>query len=157
MSNRLIYVECSPDELLINLYGFSKKNIKHSFDKSRIGKLLENNQGHLALIDEDPEGTPRPYFVKTNFDLVKQEKGYVIKKDSKRNHYIIEIQPYLEEWILDACDEVKINIRDFKLPKDPTSLHHIVNNNQKILKKLLKDLLTNNCRIKKLGVDMKSL
>lgn len=157
MNNRLIYVECSPDELLIKLYGFYKRNIKHSYGKSRIGKLLENNQGDLALIDEDPDGSPVPYFAKTKFDLIKQEKGYAIKKDLKRNHYIIEIQPYLEEWIVDACDEAKINIRDYNLPKDPISLHNIINSNLKILKKLLEDLLNNNCRVKKLGEDIKSL
>ena len=41
MINRLIYVECNPDELLIRKFGYSRKNIKHSYGKSRIGKLLE--------------------------------------------------------------------------------------------------------------------
>ena len=154
MSNRLIYVECYPDELLIQMYGFFKRNIRHSYGKSRIGKLLEKNQGHLALVDEDPDGTPIPYFDKTNFSLVKRENGYMIKKDSRRDHTIIEIQPYLEEWILDAYDEATGNIRDYNLPKDPISLHHIINNNLKNLNKLLKELLNHNCRIKKLKDDI---
>ncbi|MHA1491280.1 MAG: hypothetical protein ACTSRI_16720 [Promethearchaeota archaeon] len=157
MSSRVIYVECNPDELLIQMYGFFKKNIKHSYGKSRIGKLLENNQGHIALIDEDPDGTPIPYFTRTNFSLVKEENGYVIKNDSRGGHTIIEIQPYLEEWVLEACNEAAVNIRDYNLPNDPISLHHIINNNLKKFKRLLNELLNHNCRIKKLKTDILAL
>jgi hypothetical protein len=157
MSNRLIYVECNPDELLTQMYGFFKRNIKHSYGKSRIGKLLEKNQGHLALVDEDPDGTPIPYFYRTNFSLVKRESGYAIKNDSRRGHTIIEIQPYLEEWILDACNEAGIDIRDYNLPNNPIRLHHIINNNLKILKRLLEELLNHNCRIKRLKDDILTL
>ncbi len=153
MINQLIYVECNPDELLVILYGFSKKNINHSYGKSRIGKLLERNQGQVALVDEDPDGTPIPYFNKTNFSLIKQTNGYRIINDSRRSHMIVEIQPSLEVWILDACDDAKIDIREYNLPKDPISLHHIINSNLKRLEKLLKELLNHNCRVKELRDD----
>ena len=156
MSNRLIYVECYPDELLIQMCGFFKRNIKHSFGKSRIGKLLEKNQEHIALVDEDPDGTPIPYFDRTNFSIVKQENGYAIKNDSRRGHTIIEIQPYLEEWILNACNDARVNIREYNLPNDPISLHHVINSNLNKLERLLEELLNRNCRVKKLRDDIQS-
>ena len=154
MSNRLIHVECNPDEVLMQIYGFFKRTIKHSSGKSRIGKLLERSQGRIALVDEDPEGTPIPYFNNTHFSLVKQEDGYVIKKDIRRGHTIIEIQPYLEEWVLDACREASVNIRDYNLPNNPISLHHIINNNIKKFQNLIEELLNHNCRIKSLRNDI---
>lgn len=157
MINHVIYIECNPDELLVKLYGFNKRNIKHSYGKSRIGKLLEKNQGQVALVDEDPNGTPIPYFKRTNFSLIKQENGYRIIKDSKKNHIIIEIQPYLEEWILNACIDAKIDIREYNLPKDPISLHHVINSNLNKLEKLLKELVNHDCRIKGLRDDLKSI
>ena len=157
MNNRLIYVECNPDELLMQIYGFFKRTIKHSSGKSRIGKLLEKNQGRLALVDEDPEGTPIPYFNNTAFTLVKQENGYTIKNDSRRGHTIIEIRPYLEEWIIDACREAFVNIRDYNLPNDPISLHHIINNDLKKLRNLIMELLNHNCSIKRLRNDILTL
>lgn len=157
MSNRLIHVECNPDEVLIAIFGFTKKRIKHSSGKSRIGKILEKNQGLLALVDEDPEGTPIPYFYKTNFSLLKQEYGYAIKNDSIRGHTIIEIQPYLEQWVIDACRDASVNIRDHGLPNDPISLHHIINNNIKKFQNLIEELLNHNCYVKRLRDEILTL
>ncbi len=156
MIKHQIYVECNPDEILIKKYGFFSRNIKHASGKSRIGKLLENNEENIALVDEDPDGSPIPYFNRTNFTLKKKENGYTIKKDSRRGHIIIEIQPYLEEWILDACNEAGVNIRDFNLPNNPISLHHIINNNLKIFESLLEELLIHDCRIQRLRNDIRS-
>ncbi len=150
MINRLIHVECDPDEVLTRLYGFTKKRIDHSYGKSRIGKILEKNQDRLALVDEDPDGTPIPYFVNTEFAILKQGNGYKIKSDIKRRHIIIEIQPYLEEWVIDACKEASIKIKDYNLPNDPISLHHIINTNLSKFQKLLEELLNHNSRLKKL-------
>lgn len=157
MSNRLIHVECNPDEVLVQIFGFVKRSINHSSGKSRIAKLLETNQGRIALVDEDPEGTPIPYFDNTNFSLVKQESGYVIKNDLRRGHIIIEIQPYLEEWVIDACREASINIREFNLPNDPISLHHIINNNISKFQNLIIELLNHDCRVQKLKNDILTL
>lgn len=157
MSNRLIHVECNPDGVLMQIYGFFKRTIKHSSGKSRIGKLLERNQGRIALVDEDPEGTPIPYFDNTDFSSVKQKDGYAIKNDSRRGHTIIEIQPYLEEWVIDACREASVNIRDYNLPNDPISLHHIINSNIKKFQNLIRELLNHNCRIKRLRKDILTL
>ena len=154
MINRIIYVECNPDEVLMQIFGFFRRSIKHSSGKSRIAKLLERNQGRIALVDEDPEGTPIPYFDNTDFFLVRQEEGYTIKNDSRRGHTIIEIQPYLEEWVIDACREASVNIRDFNLPNDPISLHHIINNNIKKYQNLIRELLNHDCRISKLRDDI---
>jgi hypothetical protein len=156
MINRLIYVECNPDELLVKKYGFIKRNIKHSYGKSKIGKFLEKNRGQIALVDEDPDGTPIPYFKKTDFSLVTQGNGYTIKNDSRRNHMIIEIKPYLEEWILNACKDARVNIREFNLPNDPISLHHVINSNLNKLERLLEELLNRDCRVKKLRDDIQS-
>ena len=157
MSNRLIHIECNPDEVLIQMYGFFKSRIKHSYGKSRIGKLLEKNRERIALVDEDPEGTPIPYFKNTNFSLVKQEDGYAIKNDTKMGHTIIEIKPYLEEWVIDACREASVNIRDYNLPNNPISLHHIINSNIKKFQNLIEELLNHNCRIKRLRNDILTL
>lgn len=157
MSNRLIYVECNPDELLVRKCGFTKRNIKHSYGKSNVGKLLEKNIGKLALVDEDPDGTPIPYFKNTDFTLVKQENGYTIKNDSRREHVIIEIKPNLEEWILDTCDEARVNIRTFNLPNNTRSLHHVINTNINKFERLLGELFNRDCRVVKLRDDLQSL
>ena len=157
MINRFIYVECHPDELLVRKCGYFRRHIKHSYGKSKIGKFLERNEGHIALVDQDPDGTPIPYFKKTNFSPVKQANGYEIKNDARKGHLIIEIKPNLEEWILDACNEAGINIRDYNLPNNSRSLHHVINSNLDKIERLLEELLNHNCRVKQLREDLQSL
>lgn len=150
-------MECNPDELLVKIYGFYRRSVRHSYGKSRIGKILEREQDLLALVDQDPDGTPIPYFKNTTFTILRQEYGYTIKSDTRRGHTIVELQPYLEEWIIDACREASIDIRDYNLPNNPISLHNIINKNLKVFKRLVEDLLNHECRVKWLKDDILNL
>jgi len=147
MSNRVILIECNPDETLMQECGIFRRRIEHSYGKSRIGNKLNKNKNYIALIDEDPDGTQPPYFKKTNFSIVKKEFGYTIKSDKNNNHTIVELEPNLETWILDACKEISVDIRTYNLPNNARSLHNIINININKFRELVKNLLQYNCRL----------
>jgi len=135
-------VECKPDEALVKtLTSTSRKNIKHAGNKPELLKTLsEHCTNTKAIIDEDP-GTnqpPRLQKFKEKQDLTAY-KLKILHQKSKNNTVII-LRPALEEWILDASKEAKIDPQEYGLPKDPTKLHQQINIQIDKFQKLVQDL-----------------
>ena len=147
----LIYVECKPDEALIETL-LGSKDIIHSYGKARVIKVLsESNRKVMGLVDEDP-GTPLPKDFSKNFLLKENYDEFDIKifKHVDRESYLILLRPRLEEWILKACKEVEISPTKFGLPQDPDKLHRLININISSFTNLLDYLSTKSKRVQKL-------
>ena len=141
----MIFVECKPDFVLVNLFE-QKRNILHAGNKTEVVKSLLKNQGSIGVVDADPNSSS-PSLLK-KFHLVKEHKtlGITILK-AKNNSKLIVLYPRLEGWILAAAREAGVNIRDFELPNDEIMLHSIINTNLKKFTNLLKELMTKKSRL----------
>lgn len=136
----MVYIECNPDELLINKLGFTNvKGFQHK-GKSRIFNELKKKetQNQIALVDEDPGSAMTSYEKSLNF----KEKlhGISYYEDNKNNKVFI-LSGNLEDWIIYICKQGKIKISDFKLPEKSNDLHDIINNRLNNFAKLLDHLL----------------
>jgi hypothetical protein len=81
------------------------------------------------MIDEDPDSN-QP---KTIRDFT--EKAYLRDCDIRilyyrfLNNHVLVLCPELEEWIIAASHEARIEMADFGLPNNPEKLHEIINLN----------------------------
>ena len=133
----MIYVECKPDFILVNNLGASKKEIIHGGGKAEVCRKMMKTENCIGLVDEDPASIQPPYLRKLKIKTELSQHGIKILKDDKRNNYLIILCPKLEEWIIKATIEAKIDIRKYNLPNDPDKLHSIININIKKFEKLL--------------------
>jgi hypothetical protein len=137
-------VECNPDEVLIRTVTItSRKNIKHSGNKSELLKALsqrfDNSKG---LVDEDPWSIQPPYLDK--FHEKQDLTGYNIKilEQKSKNNTIVMLRPRLEDWILQAAKEANVSPAQFGLPDEATKLHEQINVGIDKFQKLLDALKT---------------
>ncbi len=118
----MIVVECYNDELLVKTIGFSK--IKHEGGKGRVLERVKKNSGVIGIIDEDPDSIQPPEISEyTEKESKSTIKLLIIRYDKHKR--IIQISPYLEDWILNRARQNRISPRDFNLPNDSKELHNI--------------------------------
>lgn len=125
--SKMIYLECYPDKALVVALGISKKEIYHSGSKGNVCKNLKKNSKSKGLIDEDPSSAQPSYIGKLK-DL-SYEYGIKLLHDNNTQNHLIILCPKLEDWILKAAKEAKVNVKDYSLPDDPYELHKIININ----------------------------
>ncbi len=137
----MIVVECDPDEFLVKSIGFPRKLIKHESGKGKVLGIINKKQA-IGIIDEDPDSSqPREmkkYIEKEAMGAIK----LLIRKDDDGKR-IIQISPYLEQWLLHRARQNGISAKDFGLPDDPKEMHDITHierniNFQKFLSELIK-------------------
>jgi hypothetical protein len=121
----MIYVECKPDVTLVKKLGVIEKKIFHAGGKSRVCKRLERNRNSKGLIDQDPLSNQPSYLDKLK--AVYQQHKIKILHDTKRNNYVIVLCPKLEDWILEATKEAKVDIKRYNLPRNSNELHKTIN------------------------------
>lgn len=131
----MIYLECNADEALVQACGVPKKVIKHIFSKGNVCKRLQKNKNVIGLVDEDPESTQPNYIGK----LLLQSHEHNIKLfyEKKSGNVLIVLCPRLEEWILKAAKEARIQVKNFGLPDHANELHKVINSNLDHFTKLL--------------------
>lgn len=121
----MIYLECYSDEALVKALGIHKKEIYHSGNKGNVCKKLEKSRNSKGLVDEDPDRTQPSYIGK----LKTKSNEYDIKLlyDENAQNCLIVLCPTLEDWILKAANDAKVNVEDYSLPDDAYELHKIIN------------------------------
>ncbi|RXK83816.1 hypothetical protein [Filimonas effusa] len=85
----MIHVECLPDETLLKKLGFTRKQIKHHFGKSRVFADLSKKGSQLALVDEDPGQAQPPYQKKLSLNIEKY--GIRCYLDAQNNNRVLEL------------------------------------------------------------------
>jgi len=93
----MILIECNNDEELIKQLGFKNKQCKHELNKGEVVKRLKRESNiSIGIVDEDKEAD-QPSDMKFYQTIYTVGSIKLKRKDSIR--FLIEISPYLEEWI----------------------------------------------------------
>jgi hypothetical protein len=140
----MVFVECKPDSLIIEVIDIASKII-HQRNKFEVYKRLEREKNCIGLIDEDPQYyyVP-PYIEKMSLNNKLSNYGLKVFYDSSNNNYLVMLCPNLEEWILKAAKEANLKIERYNLPIQPTKLHKEINIKLEKFKILLLDLKNSN-------------
>lgn len=72
----------------------------------------------VALVDKDK----RELNYLDECDLVREDDGFLLYKHSIKSHYIIQLFPPLEQWILEVLKETAVAIETFGFPENPVLL-----------------------------------
>jgi hypothetical protein len=134
----MIYLECNADEALIQACGVPKKKIKHVFSKGNVCRHLQKNKNAIGIVDEDPESAQPGYLEKLR--LQSHEHNIKLFYEKKSGNVLIVLCPRLEEWILKAAKEAKIQAKDFGLPDHANGLHKVINSRLEHFTKLLNEI-----------------
>lgn len=89
------YVECNPDEELLQYLAVPAKAIIHCKGSGNIFNRLRKNSGRFALIDEDPQAAQHPYYAE--LILNHDTKGLKVYTDTTRNNKVVVLSPRFEE------------------------------------------------------------
>ena len=145
---RYMLVECNPDKLLVKKLGVPKKSIIHAGSKSEVCKRLEKKMTNsVGLIDEDPFSVQPRYIRKLKVLENPQRFGIKVLFDEEKNNSIIVLSPRLEEWIIEASREARIDLEKYKLPRDGNTLHKVINSNLSKFENLLDELINKSERV----------
>ena len=135
----MILIECFNDEELVKQLGFKKKQYKHERNKGEVvNRLKKEPSTSIGIVDEDQEAN-QPSEMKFYQTIKVIDSIKLKKKDAIR--FIIEISPYLEEWIYRVARRSKIIPEDYGLPKDA---HKLPKKPDYKFKEFLKVLIENN-------------
>jgi hypothetical protein len=92
----------------------------------------------LGIIDKDKKEVP--YL--QEFDLVSSVDSLLVYKHQTKHHYIIQITPAIERFLLKAAEERNVDMASYKLPIDLKGLtqvtKHMSGKNEKAFEALMK-------------------
>lgn len=133
--------ECYADTNLINV--LVGKMCNHQKGCATVCKTLNErlqNQFAIAIIDRDKR---QPNAIK-QYDEIAQTPSLIICKHRERPHYLILINPAIEEFILSAANELGLNLKDYNMSSDLDELKKITKTiaakDNKSLSRLYRDL-----------------
>jgi len=143
----VFFVECNPDRLLLQKIGVTKRSIIHAGSKSGVCKRLSKTTYSVGVVDEDPYSV-QPRYLK-GLKIIENSQKHDVKVlfDEKRNNRVIVISPRLEEWIIRAAKEAKVNMHKYGLPGDGNKLHKLINSELSRFERLLGELINKSGRI----------
>lgn len=153
----MIYTECKPDSTLVKLLRISKKQIIHLGCKPEVCKQLAKREDWKGLVDEDPSRVQPPYLKRLQVKKNLSNYGLKILSDNSKNNDLIVLCPRLEEWVLKAVKDAKIDIKQYNLPDDGEQLHKVINIDLKKFEKLVNDLKGKSKMMKALEKSIKEL
>jgi len=148
----MFLVECKPDAALVrSLTLTSRRNVQHAGNKSELLKTItERYINSKGIIDEDPQSIQPPQMQRFKEKQNLTRYGIRILHQTNRNNTLIILCPKLEDWILEAAQEVNIGPEIFNLPNDPEKLHKEINIQIDRFQRLVEELKTKSKRLKKL-------
>ena len=140
--------ECYFDTLLVkNSLGVDKVNHQHGcqtvIEELRTSRKLKDDFA-VGIIDKDKRELKE---IKRDYEILKEisTPHLIFLKHRNRKHYIIQLVPAIEQWILNIVKESKINIEDLKIPLDLEGLKEYTKyqfaSEDEILKRLCKRLI----------------
>jgi hypothetical protein len=134
----MIYLECDPDKALVKALGMANKEIKHVYSKGNVCNRLAKSRDAKGLVDEDPASPQPAYIGKLKLHL--HQRDIKLLQEDKTQNRLIVLCPRLEEWILKAAREAKVDIQDYGLPNEARQLHEIINIRVEGLEKFIKSI-----------------
>jgi hypothetical protein len=116
-SNSCVIPECYVDSCLIEVLLFAgRDHVNHQKGNGNVANEMIGKFGDdfcMGVIDEDRE--PIDYL--SSFLAILESKYLRLWKHETKNHYIIQIRPVIEKWIIGLCSENGIKLKDFGLPE----------------------------------------
>lgn len=113
----LVIPECYADTALIETIVPPNKGYNHQMGCNKVASKMQNDLKDdfaLGIIDKDK----RSVKYLDEFSLVKNKKSLFLYKHPDKHHYIIQIYPAIEQFIMKSCSEVKIDLSDYGLMND---------------------------------------
>ena len=111
--DKSIIPECYADTLLIETLVPTKKGYNHQHNCFKVEATMKGlNSFAVGIIDKDKKQIK--YIDK--FDLIDKVEGDLIlwrHEDKKIHHWIIQICPALERWLLNVCEQENIEVSNF--------------------------------------------
>ena len=115
----IVVPECYVDTNLMNV--LLNKSCNHQKGCAAVCKTLDvrlSDQFAIAVIDKDKN---EPKAVR-QYVQVGESSHIVVSKHKERPHYLIQIKPAIEVFILDAAAELNVNLSDYGLPTELSEL-----------------------------------
>jgi len=144
-----IIPECYVDTNLIETIVPPKKHYNHQKGCGTVAKVMKEKFADLfalGIIDKDKYQLD--YLIE--FSEIINLNSLVLHKHASRHHYIIQINPAIERFILNNADEVGVSLEDFGLPSDFDRLKKasktVNSKNDPRFKRLFKTLLKHNAK-----------
>jgi hypothetical protein len=133
-----VHIECDPDELLVKKLGVGRAQIYHRNGKGTALKQLDKDSGNIAMVDED-DGCNKSSYEK-NLIFIEEKNGVKVFSDNKENKVLV-LKVKLEDWVIAAGKQSKINLEAYNLPQKSHELHSVILNRLKNYERFLDDLL----------------
>jgi hypothetical protein len=122
--NYAIIPECYTDTNLIETITGMFNTFNHQKSCNEVSKTMQNKLADsfaVGIIDKDK----RQIKYLEEFELVTSARDLFLFKHPLKHHYIIQISPAVESFILKSANEVGINLNSFGLPDDLDGLKRI--------------------------------
>ena len=117
--------ECYVDTNLMNV--LLGRYCNHQKGCATVCKTLNTklaNQFAIGIIDKDKN---EPSAVK-DYVLVGDCNHFIVSKHKEQSHYLIQIKPAVESFILSAAQELHVSLSDFDLPDNLEKLKVLTKN-----------------------------
>lgn len=143
--NRVNYIlpECYVDTNLVNT--LTDGTCNHKKGCATVCKSLDNefaDKFAVAVIDKDKR---EPKQV-SQFSVLAENYGIVVRKHQQRPHFLIEINPAIEVFILNAVNELHISLSAYGLPENVNALKKLTKSvnakESQVFTRLFRDLHT---------------
>lgn len=129
MTELSIVPECYVDTKVAEIISQAKRKYNHQPGSGNVANQLKNrliNIPALGIIDEDKnKGPVAKYF--SEFDLITQKDGLLLKKHQARNQFLIIVCPEIENWLLNNSVIVNLHqsLSEYNLPDNLKDLKKI--------------------------------
>jgi hypothetical protein len=120
----LIIPECFVDTNLVETISPPVKGFNHQKGCGNVAKLMQtklNNSFALGIIDRDKQEIQ--YL--SEFESLANNNNLFLYKHPDKHHYIIQISPAIESFLLLSAKEVGLDLVDFHLPNTLNELKKI--------------------------------
>ena len=140
-----IIPECYFDTVLVKSI-LQLKKVNHQNCCSKVVSTIKRiDDFAVGIVDKDKNDLD--YLTKECTKEITTE-NLVLWKHRIKNHYVIQLAPAIERWVLNAINESNIEIEDLGIPNDLEGLkkytkHGLVSENEEI-KRLCKRLVNSN-------------
>lgn len=115
--DQLVIPECYVDTNLIETIVPPTERYNHQKGCGTVTKVMKermHNSFALGIIDKDKQEVE---YLK-EFDQVHATDSLILHKHNTRHHYIIQISPAIERFMMAAATAVNLSLEDFGLPLD---------------------------------------
>ncbi len=115
----LVIPECYADTTFIETIvpPDNQRGYNHQMGCSKVANKMQsdlNDDFALGIIDKDK----RSVRYLDEFSLITNKQSLFLYKHPNKHHYIIQIYPAIERFILESCSEVDIDLSDYGLKND---------------------------------------